>query len=84
LNKRDTGETWFFFFTKEFKLLPPEINYQNWRLFKQGHTYSVSFHTIQAVKRVPIEIKSNHWQSLLDRLLDRLLVGDQTISKGTL
>ncbi len=57
--------------TKEFKLLPPEINYQNWRLFKKGGTYSVSFPTIQGVKRVPIEIKSNHWQSLLDRLLDR-------------
>ncbi|MDJ0575008.1 MAG: transposase [Xenococcaceae cyanobacterium MO_234.B1] len=66
--------------TKEFKLLPPEINYQNWRLFKKGGTYSVSFPTIQGVKRVPIEIKSNHWQSLLDRLLDR----DKTISKGTL
>lgn len=65
---------------KQFKLLPPEVNYQNWRLFKQGNTYSVSFPTIQGVKRVPIEIKSNHWQSLLDRLLD----GDETISKGTL
>ena len=39
--------------TQEFKLLPPEINYQNWRLFKQGDTYSVSFPTIQGVKRVP-------------------------------
>ncbi|MGK7938402.1 MAG: RNA-guided endonuclease TnpB family protein [Xenococcaceae cyanobacterium] len=66
--------------TKEFKLLPPEVNYQNWRLFKQGKTYSISFPTIQGVKRVPIEIKSNHWQLLLDRLLDR----DATISKGTL
>ncbi len=66
--------------TKGFKLLPPEINYQNWRLFKQGDTYSVSFPTLQGVKRVPIEIKSNHWQSLLDRLLER----DKAISKGTL
>ena len=66
--------------TKAFKLLPPEINYQNWRLFKQGDTYSVSFPTIQGIKRVPIEIKSHHWQSLLDRLLE----GDETISKGTL
>jgi IS605 OrfB family transposase len=66
--------------TKEFKLLPPEINYQNWRLFKTGNTYSVSFPTIQRVKRVPIEIKSNHWQSILDRLLS----GDETLSKGTL
>ncbi|MDJ0575281.1 MAG: transposase [Xenococcaceae cyanobacterium MO_234.B1] len=66
--------------TQEFKLLPPEINCQNWRLFKKGNTYSVSFPTIQGVKRVPIEIKSNHWQSLLDRLFD----GDESISKGTL
>ncbi len=66
--------------TKEYKLLPPEVNYQNWRLFKQGDTYSVSFPTLQGVKRVPIEIKSNHWQSLLDRLLE----GDETIAKGTL
>ena len=66
--------------TKEFKLLPPEINYQNWRLFKKGDTYSVSFPTIQGVKRIPITIKSNHWQSILDRLLDR----DETLTKGTL
>ena len=65
---------------KQFKLLPPEVNCQNWRLFKQGDTYSVSFPTIKGVKRVPIEIKSHHWQSLLDRLLD----GDKKISKGTL
>ena len=66
--------------TKEYKLLPPEVNYQNWRLFKQSDTYSVSFPTIKGVKRVPIEIKSHHWQSLLDRLLG----GDEAISKGTL
>ena len=66
--------------TREFKLLPPEINCQNWRLFKQGDTYSVSFPTLQGIKRVPIEIKSNHWQSLLDRLLDT----DESISQGTL
>ena len=65
---------------KEFKLLPPEINCQNWRLFKKGSIYSVSFPTLHGVKRVPIEIKSNHWQILLDRLFD----GDKTISKGTL
>ena len=66
--------------TKEYKLLPPEVNYQNWRLFKQGDTYSVSFPTLHGVKRVPIEIKSNHWQSLLNRLLSE----DETVSKGTL
>ncbi|MBF2008363.1 MAG: IS200/IS605 family element transposase accessory protein TnpB [Chlorogloeopsis fritschii C42_A2020_084] len=66
--------------TKEFKLLPPEVNYQNWQLYKKGDTYSVSFPTIKRVKRVPIEIKSNHWQLLIDRLLE----GDNKISKGTL
>ncbi|MEM8780218.1 MAG: transposase, partial [Cyanobacteria bacterium P01_G01_bin.49] len=66
--------------TKQFKLLPPEINYQNWRLFKAGNTYSVSFPTLGGVKRVPIEIQSNHWQPLLDKLLNN----DKTISKGTL
>ena len=65
---------------KEFKLLPPEINYQNWRLFKKGNTYSVSFPTLQGVKRVPIEVKSNHWQSLLERLLNE----DNELTKGTL
>ncbi|MGK7947962.1 MAG: RNA-guided endonuclease TnpB family protein [Xenococcaceae cyanobacterium] len=66
--------------TKEFRLLPPEINYQNWRLFRKGSTYSVSFPTLHGVKRVPVEIKSNHWQIVLDRLFE----GDKTISKGTL
>jgi putative transposase len=66
--------------TKEFKLLPPEINYQNWRLFKMGSTYSVSFPTLHGVKRIPIEIKSSHWQILLDRLLNE----DENIFKGTL
>lgn len=66
--------------TKEFKLLPPEVNCQNWRLFKKGSTYSVSFPTLHGVKRVPIEVKSNHWQILLDRLFK----GDKTVSKGTL
>ena len=50
---------------KEFKLLPPEINYQNWRLFKVGETYSISFPTLHGVKRVPIDISSKHWQLLL-------------------
>ena len=65
---------------KKFKLLPPEVNCQNWRLFKQGDTYSVSFPTMAGVKRVPIEIKSHHWQLLLDRLLNE----DEFIAKGTL
>lgn len=66
--------------TKEFKLLPPEVNCQNWRLFKKGNIYSVSFPTLHGVKRVPIEIKSNYWQILLDKLFE----GDKAIFKGTL
>ncbi len=66
--------------TKKFKLLPPEVNCQNWRLFKVGELYSVSFPTLFGIKRVPITIKSCHWQPILDRLL----AGDESLTKGTL
>ncbi|MGB5636850.1 MAG: transposase [Waterburya sp.] len=66
--------------TKRFKLLPPEVNCQNWRLFKVGDIYSVSFPTLFGIKRVPITIKSHHWQPVLDKLL----TNDQTMTKGTL
>ena len=66
--------------TKEFKLLPPEVNCQNWRLFKKGETYSVSFPTLKGIKRVPITISSKYWELLLNRLLE----GDKNLSKGTL
>lgn len=66
--------------TKKFKLLPPEVNCQNWRLFKVGDVYSVSFPTLYGIKRVPITIKSRHWQPILDRLLS----GDELLTKGTL
>lgn len=66
--------------TKKFKLFPPEINCQNWRLFKKGETYSVSFPTLKGVKRVPINIASKHWELLLNRLL----AGDKNLTKGTL
>jgi putative transposase len=66
--------------TKKFKLLPPEINCQNWRLFNVGGIYSVSFPTLYGIKRVPISVKSHHWQPILDRLL----TNDQTLTKGTL
>ena len=66
--------------TKEFKLLPPEINCQNWRLFKKGETYSVSFPTLKGIKRVPIDISSKYWEILLKRLLE----GDKNLTKGTL
>lgn len=38
--------------TKKFKLLPPEVNCQNWRLFKVGDSYSVSFPTLYGISRV--------------------------------
>lgn len=66
--------------TKKFKLLPPEVNCQNWRLFKVGDTYSVSFPTLFGIKRVPITVKSNHYSPILDRLLDN----DSSLTKGTL
>lgn len=66
--------------TKNFKLLPPEVNCQNWRLFKVGDVYSVSFPTLFGTKRVPIAVKSRHWQPILDRLL----VKDESLIKGTL
>ena len=66
--------------TKKFKLLPPEVNCQNWRLFKVGNVYSVSFPTLFGIKRVPIAVKSRHWQPILDRLLR----SDETLAKGTL
>ncbi|WP_319419976.1 transposase [Pleurocapsa sp. FMAR1] len=65
---------------KKFKLLPPEANCQNWRLFKVGDVYSVSFPTLFGIKRVPIAIKSRHWQPILDRLL----ANDKSLTKGTL
>ena len=66
--------------TKRFKLLPPEVNCQNWRLFKVGDVYSVSFPTLYGIKRVPININCQHWQAVLDRLL----ASDETLTKGTL
>ncbi|MBE9169107.1 transposase [Pleurocapsales cyanobacterium LEGE 06147] len=55
--------------TKQYELLPPEINCQNWSIFKSGCTYSVCFPTLKGVKRVPITVHSKHWQILLDKLL---------------
>ena len=66
--------------TRKFKLLPPEVNCQNWRLFKVGNVYSVSFPTLYGIKRVPIAVKSHHWQPILDRLL----ASDELLTKGTL
>ncbi|MFM6395574.1 MAG: RNA-guided endonuclease InsQ/TnpB family protein [Planktothrix sp.] len=56
--------------TKHYKVLPPEINKQNWKLTKVGNTYSISFPTIQGDKRVPVEVASPHWQLILDGILN--------------
>ena len=53
---------------KHFKRFWPEVNNQNWKLVKVGSTYSLSFPTIQGVKRVPIGINA-HWQAKLDAVL---------------
>lgn len=64
---------------KHYKCLPVEINKQNWKLEKRaeclrgkfppqnllGNTYSLSFPTISGVKRVPVGIASNYWESVL-------------------
>ena len=66
--------------TKKFKLLPPEVNCQNWRLFKVADVYSVSFPTLYGIKRIPISVNSHYWQPILGRLL----AGDESLTKGTL
>ncbi|NEP20178.1 MAG: transposase [Leptolyngbya sp. SIO4C1] len=62
---------------KAFKAFWPEVNNQNWKLVKKGETYSVSFPTIQGVKRVPVQIHSDH-----AGVLDALLAG--LVTPGTL
>ncbi|MEM9217390.1 MAG: transposase [Cyanobacteria bacterium P01_F01_bin.150] len=54
---------------KAFKVFWPEVNNQNWTLCKVGDTYSVSFPTIQGVKRVPIAVHDAHFSSQLDRVM---------------
>ena len=55
--------------TKQFKVLPPEVNNQNWRVFKVGDTYSVSFPTLKGTKRVPLAVQDGHWRPILDKLI---------------
>lgn len=55
--------------TKNYKVLPPEVNNQNWGLYKCGETYSVSFPTLKGTKRVPLEVAGNHWQPVLEKVL---------------
>ncbi len=61
--------------TKHYKMLPIEVNNQNWKLTKKGDTYSISFPTIKGEKRVPIYLASSHWQPLLDGLLEGTVKG---------
>ncbi|PSF37499.1 transposase [Aphanothece hegewaldii CCALA 016] len=56
--------------TKHYKVLPVEVNNQNWQVFKNGETYSISFPTLKGVKRVPISLASVHWQETLDKVLN--------------
>ena len=65
---------------KRFKLLPPEINCQNWKLEKNGETYSVSFPTLKGTKRVPLEVAHIHYQEVLDKLIEQ----DQAVGGGSL
>ena len=62
---------------KSFKVFWPEVNKQNWKVCKVGSTYSVSFPTIQGVKRVPISVHPHFVQQL-----DEIISGD--LEQGTL
>ena len=64
---------------KKYKILPPEINKQNWSIYKVGDTYSISFPAIKGTKRVPICVASRHWQPILDAVLH----SDKSIEKGS-
>lgn len=55
---------------KKYKVLPPEINKQNWALHKVGNTYSISFPTTKGTKRVPVCVAASHWQPILDALIN--------------
>ncbi|MFM6354583.1 MAG: RNA-guided endonuclease TnpB family protein [Planktothrix sp.] len=61
--------------TKQYKVLPVEVNNQNWKLTQKGNTYSMSFPTLKGEKRIPIEVASPHWQSVLDGLLRGTIQG---------
>lgn len=54
---------------KHYKVLPPEINKQNWKLTKVGDTFSIAFPTIHGDKRVPVEVADPHWQPILEGIL---------------
>ncbi|WP_052338548.1 transposase [Planktothrix prolifica] len=52
-----------------------EVNNQNWKLTQRGNTYSISFPTLKGEKRIPIEVVSAHWQTILDGLLEGTIQG---------
>ena len=62
---------------KAFKVFWPEVNKQNWKVVKVGDTYSVSFPTVQGVKRVPLAVHGHFAQQL-----DDIISG--AVEKGTL
>ena len=62
---------------KAFKVFWPEVNKQNWKVAKVGDTYSVSFPTVQGVKRVPLAVHG-HFAQQLDDIMDGVVL------KGTL
>lgn len=66
--------------TKQFKVLPPEVNNQNWQVFKVGDTYSVSFPTLKGTKRVPLAVQDGHWRPILDKLV----ASDSSVQAGSL
>jgi IS605 OrfB family transposase len=61
--------------TKKYKVLPVEVNNQNWKIVKVSNTYSISFPTTKGEKRIPIEVASSHWQPILDGLLEGTIQG---------
>ena len=61
--------------TKQYKVLPVEVNNQNWKLTLKGNTYSISFPTLKGEKRIPIKVASPHWQPVLDGLLEGTIQG---------
>lgn len=64
---------------KRYKILPPEINKQNWALHKVSNTYSISFPTTKGTKRVPVAVVSTHWQLILEKVLSE----DSSVEKGS-
>ncbi|MEY3334966.1 MAG: hypothetical protein RLZZ176_3271 [Cyanobacteriota bacterium] len=61
--------------TKQYKVLPVEINNQNWKLTLTGKTYSIIFPTLKGEKRIPVEVASSHWQPILDGLVAGTIQG---------